>query len=199
MSGRSIAKTMLSALIVTSLTAALTDPVLARDDDKGNDESRVAEGFRIAPVQLNLHGKNHALVGLGSYLVNGVGGCNDCHTWPNYANGGDPYQGQHEQINTAGYLAGGRVFFGPIVSRNLTPDHNGLPAGQTLEGFFKIIRTGRDPDQAHPQFGPLLQVMPWPVYRNMTDRDIHAIYEYLRSIPCVEGDPGSADPTAPRC
>jgi hypothetical protein len=45
----------------------------------------------------------------------------------------------------------------------------------------------------------LLQVMPWPVYRNMTDRDLRAIYEYLRAIPCVEGDPGISGATSGRC
>jgi hypothetical protein len=27
--------------------------------------------------------------------------------------------------------------------------------------------------------------MPWPVYANMSDRELSAIYEYLRAIPCV--------------
>jgi hypothetical protein len=140
------------------------------------------------------------LVGLGSYIVNAQGGCNDCHTEPNYAPGGDPYLGQPEQINKNGYLGGGRVF-GPFVSRNLTPDVSGLPlGGATLAEFVGIMRTGVDLDKAHPKFGPLLQVMPWPVYRNMTDRDLRAIYEYLRSIPCVEGDPGIPNvPTSARC
>lgn len=31
----------------------------------------------------------------------------------------------------------------------------------------------------------LLQVMPWPVFRHMTDREHRAIYEYLRAIPCL--------------
>ena len=29
----------------------------------------------------------------------------------------------------------------------------------------------------------LLQVMPWPVYGKMKDRDLRAIYEFLRAIP----------------
>ena len=53
----------------------------------------------IAPVPLNLRGKNPALVGLGSYLVNAVGGCNDCHTNPPYATGGDPHLGQPKVVN----------------------------------------------------------------------------------------------------
>ena len=95
-------------------------------------DSRVATGFRISPVPLNVRGKNPALVGLGSYLVNAVGGCNDCHTHPSFAEGGDPFVGQPEVINAAEYLAGGRTF-GPIVSANITPNEFGLPAGLRFE------------------------------------------------------------------
>jgi len=37
-------------------------------DDQENSE--IARGFAIAPVHLNLRGKDRALVGLGSYIVN---------------------------------------------------------------------------------------------------------------------------------
>jgi hypothetical protein len=152
-------------------------------DEVGNwlDRSRVRQGFNIAPVPLNLQGKNRDLVGYGSYLVNAIGGCNDCHTNPSFASGGDPFLGQPKQVNAAHYLGGG-MSFGPFVSRNLTPE-NGLPAGRTYEDFVKIMRTGIDLDQAHPQFGPFLQVMPWPTYQSLTDQDLRAMYEYLRSIP----------------
>src|SRR5881392_1767804 len=74
--------------------------------------------------------------------------------------------------------------------RNITPDpDSGLPAELTLDEFKLVLRTGIDLDQEHPQFGPLLQVMPWPVYQSMNDHDLEAIYEYLRSIPHAE--PGS--------
>lgn len=43
-------------------------------------ESRVRIGFSIAPVPLNLKGKDRELVGLGSYWVNAVSDCNFCHT-----------------------------------------------------------------------------------------------------------------------
>ena len=69
-------------------------------------QRQILRGFQIAPVSLNLSGKDAALVGLGSYIVNTTG-CNDCHTHPNWAAGGNPYLGQPEQINTAEYLAGG--------------------------------------------------------------------------------------------
>jgi hypothetical protein len=31
--------------------------------------------------------------------------------------------------------------------------------------------------------------MPWPVYQSMSDRDLHAIYEYLSAIPHAEPGP----------
>jgi hypothetical protein len=96
----------------------------------------------------------------------------------------------------ATYLSGGRPFSGPFfVPRNLTPDHTGRPeGGGSFEEFKAIMRTGIDPDHAHPQFGPFLQVMPWPIFQDMTDRDLRAIYEYLSAIPCLEGDPGLPNP-----
>ncbi len=92
----------------------------------------------------------------------------------------------------AHFLAGGRQF-GPFTSRNLTPKApSGRPAGLTFEQFEQIMRHGTDFDHSHPQFGPLLQVMPWPVYVNMTEQDLRAIYEYLSVIPHVE--PSSIGP-----
>ena len=64
-------------------------------------------------------------------------------------------------------------------ARVLTIRDNGI--GLTHDEFKALIRTGHTDD--HPQFGPLLQVMPWPTFRNMTDRDIRAIYEYLSTLP----------------
>jgi len=148
-------------------------------------QQQVKTGYKINPVPLDTAGKNVILLGLGSYIVNAQSGCNDCHTSPSYAPGGDPAMGQPEQINVAGYLAGGRQFVPPgVVSRNLTPE-NGLPAGRTYAEFEQVMRTGIDLDQAHPQLGPLLQVMPWSVYQKMSDRDLLAIYTYLSAIPAV--------------
>ena len=190
---------MKKSLATTSLLAGfilLMFVVYARTTDaQGSSESsQIQIGMNIAPVHLDLKGKNRSLVGLGSYIVNAQGGCNDCHTWrvtteppnfgSNYEEGGDPFLGQPEQIYAAGYLAGGRPF-GPFTSRNLTPNGNGLPAGLTLDKFIETLRTGVDSKNRHPMISPLLQVMPWPVYGNMTDRDLNAVYEFLRSIPCV--------------
>ena len=163
------------------------------------DTARIVRGFQIAPVPLHLRGKNVQLVGLGSYIVNAQGGCNDCHTSPSYADGGNPFAGEPKKVNAARYLAGGTPFGDPTnpdtpVSRNLTPRaSNGLPANLTWEQFRWVLRTGADLKHRRP-FAPsedhdLLQVMPWPVYQDMTDRDLRAIYEYLRSIPSLPSNP----------
>jgi hypothetical protein len=156
------------------------------------DTERVRLGFSAAPVPLSLRGKDPNLVGLGSYIVNTQAGCNDCHTNPPWAAGHDPTKGQPAQVNTAAYLAGG-VAFGPIISRNITPDEHGLPAGLTFAQFVSMLKTGLDPDNVHPQISPYLQVMPWAYYRHMTPNDLAAIYEYLRAIPSLPSAPGTPD------
>jgi hypothetical protein len=186
MRSRSIAVPFLFTLLAAiALLSSTSHHVLAggpRDRDDGDEalqsDSRVQRGFEIAPVRLDVGGRKRGLVGLGSYLVNAVGGCNDCHTCPSYAPGHSPYTGGDGKLNDVNYLAGG-VHFGPFTSANITPDFSGHPAGLTLQQFTTALRTGHVPDMP----GQVLQVMPWPVFRNMTDQDIAAIYEYLSAIP----------------
>jgi len=167
---------LLAALVIS--TTVLTSAARASEIEQ------ILRGFEIAPVKLNLAGKDWALVGLGSYIVNTTG-CNDCHTHPNWAAGGNPFMGQLEQINTAQYLTGGRQFTTPagmFTSANITPDKNDRPAGLTLAGFLEVMHYGHDPRDPP---GDLLQVMSWPLYRYKTERELHAIYEYLRAIPSL--------------
>ncbi|MBJ6760945.1 cytochrome C [Myxococcaceae bacterium JPH2] len=147
------------------------------------ERERIEKGLAVAPVTVNLTGLDRDLVGLGSYIVNAQGGCNDCHTNPPYVAGGDPFHGEPTQINAANYLAGGMVFPGGITSRNITPDSMGMPAGLTVDEFLGVLRTGK-------VGGTLLQVMPWPIFSNMSEHDMRAIYEYLRAIPHAE--PGAS-------
>jgi hypothetical protein len=208
------------AAVVALLCLSGTSGVQAGDDEGDGEQSRIRRGFEIAPVPLNLHGKNRELVGLGSYLVNLGGDCNGCHSAgpaTEYAKGGNPYfKGNPPTVvNQATYLGGGRDF-GPvapgtprIISRNLTPDRTGRPeGGRTFAEFRQLMRTGVDLDHLHPNCpdpsilassscfpaglpfnGDLLQIMPWPVYQNMTDHELRAIYEYLSAIPCIAGPP----------
>jgi hypothetical protein len=207
-------KTLTSALGAL-MVAGLMGGSIAHDAEEGFNEARVRRGFEIAPVPLNLKGKDRQLVGLGSYLVNGVASCNDCHSADpstEYAPGGNPYfKGNPPKVvNQSTYLGGGRNFGAlipgtpSIVSRNLTPDRTGRPVGGlSFADFREVLRSGVDLDHLHPNCsaklttncfpaaqpfdGNLLQIMPWPILQGMTELDIRAIYEYLRAIPCIEG------------
>lgn len=55
-----------------------------------------------------------------------------------------------------------------------------------MKSIFSTLRTGHNPNDPP---GQILQVMPWPVIGTMTDRDLSAVYEYLRSIPSLPDNP----------
>jgi hypothetical protein len=175
--------------VILALTWALSTSAQTPGDS--GDDAKAQLGLRISPVELSLEGKNRSLVGLGSYIVNAQGICGDCHTSPMFAPGGNPFLGEPEVINAARFLAGGRRFAGgTIISRNLTPDvESGLPADLTYAEFALVMRTGFDLGQVPPHIPSddedLLQIMPWPWFNKMSDRDLRAVYEYLRAIPSV--------------
>ncbi len=177
--------------------------------------SLVEQGFAISPIpkdQLNLTGGSQAAIGLGSYLVNAVGDCSGCHSFPQYLQkggpgsnpaAGDPYEGVPStqsiegqlvaNFNVSHYMSGGQCF-GPFMARNLTPDKYGPVEGLTEDEFVVIMRTGKDihckkfaddPICALGPDTPLLQVMPWPTYHSMTDRQLKAIYAYLKALPAA--------------
>jgi hypothetical protein len=171
---------IVSVVFVGSVVGAV---VRADDRDKHDEDSRVQIGLAYARQQgipLHFRERNRETVGLGSYLVNAAGGCNDCHTAPPYTKDPFAFLGAPKQVNVGCYLAGGQAF-GPFVSRDITPFKDGKPAGLTFRQFLHVIRTGEDPD--HP--GQVLQVMPWPVYQTLTDDDLRAIYTYLSAIPPI--------------
>ncbi len=206
-------------LVVASAVFAIVVVALANNPrsqarDRAVDDERAQMGLAVAPVPLNMDGKDQALVGLGSYLVNVAGDCNGCHSngpATEFAAGGNPYASQPKKVNAATYLGGGRDF-GPllpnspdIISRNLTPDKTGMAeGGHTFSEFVQIMQTGVDLDHMHPSCsatvttnclpppfnGALLQIMPWTAHQNLTANDLRAIYEYLSAIPCIEGGPG---------
>jgi hypothetical protein len=186
----------------------------AGDNDDAISSNPVQRGFEISPVpkaKLNFAGEDYFRVGLGSYLVNAVSGCDGCHSFPLYLEkgntagsnpaAGDPFEGIPStqsvsrqlvaNYNVSHYLAGGQCF-GPFMARNLTPEANGRPEGLTEAEFIRVMRTGEDihceKEPADPicALGPptdVLQVMPWPAYHSMTDADLKAIYAYLTAIP----------------
>lgn len=165
-----ISASVAGLVAIVFATLSIKAPRAHADDNDNDNDSRISIGFKIAPVPVNLEGRNRAKVGLGSYLVNAVGDCNGCHSsnsaplgiYP-YVTGNNPYFSQQEKIDPTVYLAGGENFgtvgtptgpngySGPfIITRNLTPDKNGRPeGGHTLAEFKQIMRHGTDFDHIH--------------------------------------------------
>jgi hypothetical protein len=106
----------------------------------------------------------------GDYLTHLIG-CQDCHT---------PVGSDHNPVPGMDF-SGGQLFDGPwgkVASANLTPDPTGIPYyDQAL--FIHTIRTG------YVGSRPLNQLMPWLIFRNMTDDDLSAIFAYLKTLKPV--------------
>src|SRR6202158_57367 len=108
-SGAALAAVVLVGMFITSPRGQAS----GGSNHGQDDASKIKRGFAIAPVPLNMAGKNPALVGLGSYIVNAQGDCNGCHSAgpaTEFVPGRNPYfRDQTEKINPATYLGGGRV------------------------------------------------------------------------------------------
>jgi len=156
-----------------------------------NYRDQIPTGVALNPVPLKVEGHNAALLIRGSYLVNASQHCNFCHTCPPYAARPDTTPPDFvPEPNAVNYLAGGKHFGAAKdpnapISANLTPDpKTGLPGGLTFEEFRTALRTGR----AH-KTGRKLEGMPWPMFHDLTESDLLAIYEYLSAIPHAEPGP----------
>lgn len=76
-------------------------------------------------------------------------------------------------------LSGGKIPGTPPewpAARNLTPHPTGL-RDWTYGQFVTLLRTGRRPDGTE-----ISPVMPWKAYAGMTETDIRALWEYLRTV-----------------
>src|SRR5215471_15296339 len=92
--------------------AATSNTSRAADGKDDISPSDVQQGIAISPIpfdKLNLKNRPRALVALGSYLVNGVGDCVGCHTFPRFLRPGGtprPTSGSPATTNFTGNVAG---------------------------------------------------------------------------------------------
>jgi mono/diheme cytochrome c family protein len=105
----------------------------------------------------------------GAYLVT-MGACSDCHT---------PRNSKFQPIPGM-ELAGGTPM-GEATSANLTPDASGICYYDEAL-FIETMRTGSVGARK------LKPIMPWWVFRNMTDDDLKALFAYLRTLKPVRHD-----------
>jgi mono/diheme cytochrome c family protein len=118
---------------------------------------------------------SETLLDRGSYLVNGIANCGNCHS-PRQAGG----------TLSGPALSGGNAIFALGVTAyppNLTPDLETGLGRWTEEQIVTALREGRTPT------GDVLRPpMPIPLYRGISDRDARAIAVYLRSLAPVESE-----------
>ena len=113
------------------------------------------------------------LVARGEYLVNNIGGCNDCHT-PMTPQGPD----------TSRALQGSTLIFAPTVQipwAPVAPAIAGGPAGYTDEQFVVFLQTGVRPDGSHP-------LPPMPAFR-FNEEDARAVAAYIATLPRETAQP----------
>jgi hypothetical protein len=145
---------------------------------------RATAGLAASPFPIPTAGLTTAQIeqiGRGSYIVNVVSSCPDCHNNP-----------APDTLPGKGFLAGGNQF-GPVQARNLTTDPtHGLR--MTEAQFLEVLQTGKD-QRLSPDGGAAVSliVMPWEDFRWMSTTDLKAVYAYLQTVPA---DTNDVTPTA---
>jgi mono/diheme cytochrome c family protein len=111
--------------------------------------------------------EGEALVARGAYLVNNIGGCNDCHT-PMTPQG--PDMGRALQGSTLAFTPTIPIAWAPVA-----PSIAGIPASYTQEQFTAFLQTGVKPNGSHP-------LAPMPAFR-LNEEDARAVTAYIATVP----------------
>lgn len=115
----------------------------------------------------------------GRYLVK-IGGCNDCHT-PGYVEG---IAMTGKAMPEADWLQGGDVGFSGPWGVSYPSNLRLAFQNMTEEQFLALARAG----EGRPP-------MPWPSLQAMSDRDLKAIYAYIKALgPGGEPAPAALSP-----
>jgi mono/diheme cytochrome c family protein len=114
-----------------------------------------------------------ALVKRGSYLVNGILTCGNCHT----------PKGPKGDIMAKAF-SGGLSWDEPpfkVTAPNITPDKDTGIGKWSDADIKKLLRTGVRPDGVH-----IAMIMPTGFYHIMTERDLNAVVAYLRTLKPIK-------------
>lgn len=152
-----------------------TKPVANKvPDHQYNVLGRVIKAFLIKPMNptepIQASVKADTSAAYGKHLVMAVANCNECHT---KRDGIGDYVGEP--------LAGGTKFEEEgkptLTSPNLTPHPSGRIYGWSQEIFIQRFRMGKLIPYSH---------MPWESFARMSDDELKAIYNYLRTLKPVD-------------
>lgn len=114
--------------------------------------------------------QNQDVIARGSYLVNGIAACGNCHT----------EHGADLKPKADLFLAGGKKFelpFGVALSKNLTPDPDTGIGTWSEAQIVRAIREGVTREGT--TLGP---PMPVPFFNKVSDDDAAAIAAYLKTL-----------------
>lgn len=128
------------------------------------------------------------LIAYGAYLTT-IAACADCHTAKVEGRVvGEPFAGGFEFRMPDGSL---------LRSPNITPHPTGI-GNWTEEQFIRRFKQYTDSTFTlpHVEPGEFQTLMPWAMYGGMEEKDLRAIYHYLKSLEPVENsvvyfEPGS--------
>ncbi|GAA4858608.1 hypothetical protein [Luteimonas vadosa] len=192
-----------SALALAIASLAATAAFAAAQSDPATPDGVAGTSPPPAPA---------AVVERGRYIV-ATSGCNDCHTpWVMGEKGPEPdmsrmLSGHPSDMKlppppalpegpwTTLTAATNTAFAGPwgvSYTANLTPHEETGLGLWTLANFRDTLRTGKHLGRGRD----ILPPMPWPVYGQLTDADIEAVYSYLRTIPAIDNQVPEPDPPA---
>ncbi len=126
----------------------------------------------------------------GAYMVEALGHCGDCHT-PR-----TPLQSLDNRQKFGGGIAEGWRAY------NLSSDPTSGIGGWSAEDLERYLKTGRSQNRGSA-FGPMAEAVHLS-FAKMTDSDVSAIVEYVRSVPPIETpglpaprmEPAALDPLA---
>jgi mono/diheme cytochrome c family protein len=114
----------------------------------------------------------------GKYIAENATGCMLCHS-PMVMNGKDSIV-TPEDKKGAGQIFPGTGLPGRIVASNLTPDRETGVGNWTDDELARAIREGVGKDGR-----ALFPLMPYRLFRNMSDEDLASVIVYLRSLAPV--------------
>jgi hypothetical protein len=156
------------------------------------------------PAQLS----QEALIKRGKYLTT-IGLCHDCHSPkimtplgpepdPDRLFSGHPQEEKIPPVNNQEWVLFSQGFtaavgpWGVSFAANLTPDDTGI-GRWSFQHFKTAIRKGKA--KGIEQNRDLLPPMPWPMFKEMSEDDLLAVFTYLKSVKPVKNQVPS--PIAP--
>lgn len=174
------------------IVSALLFLVACNSREEGSTASGVTKDAEII--------SSEEMIKRGAYLVT-VGACHDCHSpkvmtpmgpEPDTSRllsghpAGEPLPPIPDTDDWVMFSMGLTSAVGPwgvSYAANLTPDETGIGAWSyeqfetaIRKGKYKGLETGRD----------LLPPMPWQMFKNYSDTDLHAIFAYLKSLKPID-------------